>query len=54
MELANVEQSILVEENSSHNLSDDGVGILADDPFFDEFVAEIKKYRESIDAESCR
>lgn len=53
MALEYLEQSVFVEVDGSHLLSGDGVGILVDDPFFDEFVAEMKNYRESIDAESC-
>ena len=54
MESESLEHSILVEENNSYSLSDDGVGILADDPFFDEFVVEMKNYRENFDAESYK
>ena len=39
-----------IEVDASHRLPNDGVGILASDPFFDEFVAEMKTYREQLDA----
>ncbi len=43
-------ERICVEVDESHRLPNDGVGILANDPFFDEFVAEMKSYREQLDA----
>jgi hypothetical protein len=43
-------ERIYVEVDESHRLPNDGVGILVDDPFFDEFVAEMKAYREEVDA----
>ena len=41
---------VWVEVDESHCLPNDGVGILANDPFFDEFIEEMKSYREQVDA----
>ncbi len=42
-------ERVCIEVDESHRLPNDGVGILANDPFFDEFEAEIKNYRERMD-----
>ena len=43
-------ERVCVEADESHQLANDGVGILAHDPFFDEFVEEMKTYQEQVDS----